>query len=144
MNSDFCVAAHALVYLGHKNTTVSSERLAKNICTHPARVRRILGRLRKQGFLETVESGPNSGYRLSENPRAITLGQIAKAMEIKFADPGWRSGSVDQDCLIASGMGDAMDAIFGELNELCYTRLDQITIYDLEKQLLRRQTAGEQ
>ena len=42
LNSDFCVAVHGLVYLKHKNDMVPSEELAKNICTNPARVRKVM------------------------------------------------------------------------------------------------------
>lgn len=35
MTGNFCVAVHALVYLNHKGETVSSEKLAENICTNP-------------------------------------------------------------------------------------------------------------
>ena len=34
MNSDFVVAVHALVYLKHKKAKISSEELAKNVCTN--------------------------------------------------------------------------------------------------------------
>ena len=37
MTSDYCVAVHALVYLNHKAKVLSSEELAENICTNPAR-----------------------------------------------------------------------------------------------------------
>ena len=46
MNSDFIVAVHALVYLNHKADIVSSEALAKNICTNAARVRKVMAPLK--------------------------------------------------------------------------------------------------
>ena len=39
MTSEFTVAIHGLVYLHHRGETASSEVLAQNICTNPARVR---------------------------------------------------------------------------------------------------------
>ena len=47
MNSDFIVAVHALVYLNHKADIVSSEALAKNICTNAARVRKVMAPLKR-------------------------------------------------------------------------------------------------
>ncbi|MFR5902988.1 MAG: transcriptional regulator, partial [Neglectibacter timonensis] len=35
MTSEFTIAVHALVYLNHKAQLLSSEALAKNICTNP-------------------------------------------------------------------------------------------------------------
>ena len=57
MNSDFIVAVHALVYLNHKADIVSSEALAKNICTNAARVRKVMAPLKRAGFVTTVLQG---------------------------------------------------------------------------------------
>ena len=55
MNIDFCVAVHGLVYLKHKNDMVPSEELAKHICTNPARVRKVMARLKRAGLVQTKE-----------------------------------------------------------------------------------------
>ena len=47
MNSEFIIALHALAYLRHRNTNVSSEELAKSICTNPARIRKVMAKLKK-------------------------------------------------------------------------------------------------
>ena len=64
MNSDFIVAVHALVYLNHKADIVSSEALAKNICTNAARVRKVMAPLKRAGFVTTRE-GTVGGYRFA-------------------------------------------------------------------------------
>ena len=61
MNSDFIVAVHALVYLNHKADIVSSEALAKNICTNAARVRKVMAPLKRAGFVTTREGNPPPG-----------------------------------------------------------------------------------
>ena len=35
MNSSFSIAVHALVYLNHMERVLSSEELARNVCTNP-------------------------------------------------------------------------------------------------------------
>ena len=55
MTSDYCVAVHALVYLNHKAKVLSSEELAENICTNPARVRKVIGKAEKGRFCKTKE-----------------------------------------------------------------------------------------
>ena len=55
MNSDFCVAVHGMVYLNHKNCQLSSEELAENICTNPARVRKVMAKLKKKNLVQTKE-----------------------------------------------------------------------------------------
>ena len=61
MKSDFIVAVHALVYLTHLGTLVSSDELARNICTNPVRVRKIMGIFKSLGLVENKE-GHERGY----------------------------------------------------------------------------------
>ena len=65
MNSDFIVAVHALVYLNHKADIVSSEALAKNICTNAARVRKVMAPLKRAGFVTTREGNVQGTLRRS-------------------------------------------------------------------------------
>ena len=46
--SEFLIAIHALVYLGHRNEPLTSEELAENICVNPVRVRTVL-----KAFIDT-------------------------------------------------------------------------------------------
>ena len=62
---------HALVYLNHKADIVSSEALAKNICTNAARVRKVMAPLKRAGFVTTRE-GNVGGYRLQGTLRRST------------------------------------------------------------------------
>lgn len=134
MTSEFSVAVHALVYLSHKAATVSSEVLAENICTNPTRVRKIMGRLKKAGLISTKE-GLDGGYLISQKAGETTLQDVAEALEVTFVAASWHSGNPDMDCLVASGMADLMDQIYGELDWLCKERLKQITIAELEKKI---------
>ena len=134
MDSSFNVAVHALVYLHHKDCLLSSEALAENICTNPARVRKVMAALRRAGLVDSRE-GNVGGYRFSGNPDRITLGQVAKALDIRFVDAAWRSGDSDMECLVASGMAGVMDALFGDLDGRCRARLAQLRLADLEGQL---------
>ena len=134
MNSDFCVAVHALVYLNHKAAVLSSEELAGNICTNAARVRKVTARLKRAGLLATKE-GSEGGCRFDADPAAVSLCDVARALEVRFVDTGWHSGSQDCDCHISANMGPLMDSVLDDLNALCLARLGQITIADLDAQL---------
>lgn len=134
MNSDFNVAVHALVYLSHKNCTLSSEALSENICTNPARVRKVMAKLGKAGFIRTKE-GLEGGYLLVKPAASITLGAISEALEVKFVCTGWKSGDPHMACLVASGMADVMDGIYAQLDQLCKQRLAQITVGSIEDRL---------
>ncbi|WP_320912645.1 Rrf2 family transcriptional regulator, partial [Eisenbergiella porci] len=53
MTSEFGMAVHALTFLNHKGEMVSSEVLAENICTNPARVRKVMAKLKRAGLVTT-------------------------------------------------------------------------------------------
>ena len=93
MNSDFCVAVHALVYLNRRGCVLSSEELARNICTNPARVRKVLARMKKDGLVETKEGSSGGGYRFAKGAGEVSLAQVARALEVRFVSTSWHSGS---------------------------------------------------
>lgn len=134
MTSEFGIAVHALVYLNHKARTLSSEELAENICTNPARVRKVMASLKKAGLVVTKE-GIDGGYSFPLAPEQVSLQKISEAVGARFVSAAWRSGDTDMECLIASGMADIMDGIYGELDSLCKKRLSRITVKDIEQKI---------
>lgn len=138
MNGDFCLATHAVVYLNHVRTPKSSESLAKNICTHPARVRRVLAKLCKGGILNSCESGKSRGYEFTLDEKEVTLFDIAKCLNVDFVQSKWLSGDKDMDCPISSSMNSVMGKVYFDLNELCYQRLQSITIAQINKEIFNK------
>lgn len=136
MTSEFTVAVHAVVYLAHMNQPLSSEVLACNVCTHPARIRKILAPLKKAGILESQE-GSEGGYRLLPSPPSLTLRQIAEALDTPLVHSGWQSGDEGLECLVASGMAGVMTSLVSNMNELCLNYLETITIERLLLHLFR-------
>ena len=118
MTSEFAIAVHALVYLNHKGETVSSEALAENICTNPARVRKVMAKLKKAGLVATKE-GVDGGYHFIKAPAEVTLRRIDEAVDVRLVSACWKPGDREKACLVASGMGDIMDDIYSDLDELC-------------------------
>ena len=134
MNGLFCVAVHALVYLHRRGCMLSSEELADNICTNPARVRKVMASLKKAGLVDT-RSGNAGGYHFTADPAMVTLTQVADALAVRFVEPAWHSGRIDQPCMVASGMAGVMDALFDHLNERCRSYMKETTLMDIERQL---------
>lgn len=137
MTSEFTIAVHALVYLNHKGETLDSESLAINVCTNPARVRKVMAKLKKAGFVATKE-GVRGGYSMAKDAAEITLCQIGDALNVDYIKASWKSGDPDMDCLVASGMAGIMDDIYGDLNQLCKEKLEQISIKDIDNQIFGR------
>ena len=113
---------------------LSSEELAKNVCTNPVLVRRVMSKLKKAGIVET-KGGNAGGYLFAADAETLTLEKIAQALNVRFVDAPWHSGDLDEECLICSGMAGVMDALYRSMNEQCAAYLSQITIADIEIQL---------
>lgn len=137
MTGELNVAVHALVYLYHKNTILASDALAENICTNPARIRKIMAKLKKAGFVDTKE-GINGGYFLICKADIITLKDVCVALEAEVIKKGWSSGDPEMDCLVASGMSNVMGNIYSQLNAQCLETLNTITIKDINDQLFNQ------
>ena len=141
MTAEFIVATHSLVYLNHKGDYRSSEEIAENVCTNPARVRKVMVKLKRAGLVET-HAGFVGGYRFAKDPARVTLNAVFYAVGKHIVKMTWRSGSPDMDCPIATGMRPFMDALFASLDDCCAQRLDETTIADIDRALFGAQ-AGE-
>lgn len=142
MTGEFAVAVHALVYLNHRGTTVPSDALAENVCTNPARVRKVMAMLKKAGLISTRE-GAEGGYTFRLDPAAISLRQVAAAVGAVFVSASWKPGRDDIGCLIASGMAGILEGIYGELDALCLEKLEHTTIADIDRQIFGSLKPGE-
>ena len=133
MNGDFSLAVHALVYIYHKQKPQDSEELAVNICTNPARVRRVMARLAAAGLVRPLRGG-HGGYALPESA-APDLATVARALDARPVQVVWRSGDADMDCRVASGMAALMDGIYQQMNDIDMDYLSGISIADINAQL---------
>lgn len=134
MTAEFIVAAHSLAYLNHKGDYRSSEEIAENVCTNPARVRKVMTKLKRAGLVKT-HAGFVGGYRLAKPPQTVTLRDVFYAVGKRIVKVTWRSGSPDMDCPIAAGMRPYMDALFDSLDACCAERLAKTTLADIDRAL---------
>ena len=131
MTGEFAIAVHAIVYLNHKRSYLSSEELAKNICTNPARVRMVMSKLKRSGIILTRE-GAAGGYAVRENVSDLSLREVAEAVGAAFVGSAWRPGDSDRECLVASGMADVMDGLSAKMDGLCRGYLSGVYVRDVE------------
>lgn len=134
MTGEFTIAVHALVYLNHNRATLSSELMAANVCTNPARIRKVMAKLKKAGLIGTKE-GVDGGYCFEGDPETISLRDICEALDITVVSTSWKSGNPEMKCLIASGMANIIDGICAELDAACKEKLGKITIAHIERQI---------
>ena len=136
MNSSFSIAVHALVYLNHMEKVLSSEELAQNVCTNPVLIRKVMSKLKKAGIVDT-KGGHCGGYLFTADAETLTLEKIAEAIDAHFVASPWRSGDMDKDCLISSGMGEILQSICVQLDEHCRKSLSGITVADIDRRILK-------
>lgn len=134
MTSEFAVAVHALVYLNHRKETLASDTLAENVCTNPARIRKVMAKLKKKNLIATKE-GQSGGYHMCMDAGDINLAMVYDALEAEAVSTSWKPGDTDMNCMIASGMAAIMDGIYGEMNELCRKHLEGISIKTIEEKI---------
>lgn len=134
MTGEYAIAVHALVFLSHKGECINSEALAENVCTNPARIRKIMAKLKRAGLVETKE-GAEGGYRFCTDPKKADLASVLGAVGEEAVPQLWHSGDPCADCFVSSGMADIMDGVTGELDLLCKERLSKITIADINEKI---------
>lgn len=140
MTAEFPLAVHALVYLLHKGTVTSSQELADNICTNPARVRKVMAKLHRAGLVDSLR-GKGSGYLTRPDSAGLPLDSVLSALHEEPVTMNWRSGDVDKECLIASGMGDVLDGLYANMNEICRRQLAAVTIGNINKIIFEKAEA---
>jgi Rrf2 family protein len=136
MNSEFTIAVHSLVLLAHlPDHMATSEEIALNVSTHSARIRKVMGFLRKAGYVSTKE-GIGGGFILSCNPDQVTLGEIYRLTCQGSLKPSWCSGDENKSCMVSSKMDKLMGSMFSDAEKQMELYFDQHTIGSMLKRII--------
>jgi Rrf2 family protein len=128
VNSEFTIAVHSLVYLAYlPEHMASSDTIAANVSTNPARIRKIMSCLRKKGLVKTKE-GIGGGYILDCNPQETTLADIYRTISHGTLKPNWCTGDPEHKCVVSSNTQVVMDEIFHEAELYFEKYLEKINI----------------
>jgi Rrf2 family protein len=131
VNSEFTIAVHSLVLLAYRpDHMATSEMIAHNVCTHPARVRKVMGCLRKQGYVAAKE-GIGGGFILMCDPKIVTLADIYALTSAGYMQPGWCSGSDEQECIVACSMAAVMRGVYSDAEQQLVGFFRRLTIQDV-------------
>ena len=106
----FSVAVHILTLLAQADgVPLTSGLIAGSVGTNEVVVRRLLGPLRREGFVES-RSGTGGGWVLARDPGSVTLDQIWAAVE---PEDGLvhRHGAPNPACLVGRNIQEALDAV---------------------------------
>ncbi|AAV82439.1 UNVERIFIED_ORG: BadM/Rrf2 family transcriptional regulator [Idiomarina abyssalis] len=128
-DSQLSRALHILIHLGQKPHPVTSETISKMLKTNPVVVRRMMGRLRENGYVTSVK-GHNGGWSLSRSLREITLLDIHKALgdknlfTIGFTEP-------DSKCLIEKAVNTQLEQTMKDAEAVLLDKFAKVTLNDL-------------
>lgn len=130
---------HALLHMADAGRVMTSEELAKCMCTNPVVVRRTLGLLRDAGFV-TAFKGPSGGWALGKPLETITLRQLHEAL----GEPAiFAIGNRNErpTCLVEQSVNAVLNDAFDAAEALLMERFGAITLAALARDFSGRAAA---
>jgi DNA-binding IscR family transcriptional regulator len=130
---------HVLLHMAEQDAAVTSDVLAKAMCTNPVVIRRIMAGLREQGYVRS-EKGHGGGWTLACDLSKVTLRDIyialgspsLLAMGNRTETPG---------CLVEQAVNAALSQAFDDAQALLLSRLGDVTLAKLSADFHRRLVA---
>ncbi|WP_077212185.1 RrF2 family transcriptional regulator [Bacillus dakarensis] len=133
MNSDFTLAVHSLTLLSLLPDRMStSDAIAESACVHPVRIRKVLGLLKKQGFIQSRE-GTGGGFVFTKEPSEVSLWDLYQLTANGTIQP--KCPKSNHECIVGSNMKHVLTSIFEDGEEYLGSFLNQYTIQDIVKQV---------
>ncbi len=136
-NKRFAVAIHALGMVAFGDElNVTSEEIAKSVCTNPVVVRRIIAQLTRHKLV-SVKLGAGGGARLTRPPEQITLADIYRALEEGplFGVP--LLGDT-HECAVGRNVGPVLKSVLLKAEERLTAELRAVTLADVIGKVVRR------
>jgi Rrf2 family protein len=117
---------HVLLHMAEHDRPVTSEVLAKAMCTNPVVIRRIMAGLRDQGYVRS-EKGHRGGWTLARGLAEITLRDIYDALgRPSLLAIGNRAEA--PACLVEQAVNAALGQAFRDAEALLLSRLGEVTL----------------
>lgn len=130
-NVRFATALHILTLLEiKKDELLSSEFIASSINVNPAVVRKEIGTLRSQGFIQSKE-GKGGGYFLGKPATQIHLSEVYKA--VNDSHLLGRSNDPNPDCPVGKQINGHLNDLFSSADEAFLKLLGKITVKNFAK-----------
>ncbi len=141
-SSRFVVAIHVLAAMAlDSDKPLKSERLSRSVNTNAVVIRRILGLLRAAGLVVS-QAGPDGGFRLARESRAISLLDIYQAVEegelfhMHYSEPSC-------DCPIGAYVQDSLGQVFKDADTAMKKVLRGQTLATVTREILQRSGISE-
>ncbi|MBP9886835.1 MAG: Rrf2 family transcriptional regulator [Leptospiraceae bacterium] len=136
MTSRFTIAVHILSLLDlNKGESKTSEELALSVNTNPVVIRKILGALKKAGFIQ-IQMGQGGGASLSLESDKITLKDIYQVFEEKLFV--LHPNKPNAKCICGKNIQPILSEVFSETEQVLVNELSHKTIYQISSEILKR------
>ena len=109
----------------HGRGALTAERLAQGDNIPADYVSQLLGKLRRAGLVE-AHRGVGGGYRLTREPREVTLGQVARAVDGEIFEDVCGKYEGAKDCRHQGGC--AISPVWRKLGDLITGFFDGLTL----------------
>jgi Rrf2 family protein len=128
VNTRFCTGIHTLLVLAAEpELQQTSEEIAGKLKTNPVVIRRVLSLLRQAGIVSS-QKGPSGGSKLAKPGKAISLGEVYRALEPVSIFHGSNLGGEH-----AAKVNLALEKIYRDAQTAMETELDSTTLSQLAK-----------
>ena len=136
LDSKLSGVLHVLLHMAEQSRPITSEVLAKAMCTNPVVIRRIMAGLRDEGYVR-AEKGHGGGWTLACDLEKVTLRDIYDALGSPVVlAMGNRSES--PGCLVEQAVNAALDQTFRDAEALLLARLGEVTLAALSADFHKR------
>jgi Rrf2 family protein len=128
-NTQFAIGVHVLTLLSaFDGQRVSSEVLAGSAGSNPVHVRRILGKLREAGLVDSVP-GPGGGWLNTRSPQEVDLADVRRALHA--GDRVLGVHGAHPDCSVGQQIQSELEQIDDQAVKALDDQLAKTTLADL-------------
>lgn len=122
---------HVLIHMDRRDAPLTSEMIAQMLGTNPVVVRRMLGGLRDQGYVQS-EKGHGGGWMLAKALDELTLYDVYRALG---EPPIFALGLTDDHpkCLIEEAVNARLAEAIREAEALLLEQFGKITVAAIER-----------
>jgi Rrf2 family protein len=140
VSTRFTVALHMLTLLASSNGEVlTSEFIAGSVNTNPVVIRRLLGLLRKSGFVSS-QPGNGGGWILCRDADGITLAEVRHV--VREGSPfSMHSQPPNPACPVGRNIQGALSGVYERAEQALEDELGQTTIGGLLQAVQAQQSA---
>jgi Rrf2 family protein len=137
VSTRFTVTLHILTLLASEpGKALTSEYVAGSVNTNPVFVRRLLGALRKKGWVSS-QPGNGGGWELTANPDRLTLADVRRAVN-EGSPFSMHNQPPNPACPIGKNIQGALESLYDGAERAMEEELSRTTITSLLSSVQRK------